>query len=289
MALFDLHLHTCWSYDAFSRPADYFRFAMEKKVRAIAVTDHHLMDGYSEVLKAAAAYPETGWIAGAELTVHCPLGNFDLVCLNLPLRPGPELAAVFELYRNWQVAFGTAFSRNCCERGYAFDDEARLELLRSYRPPEAIGRQGNTHVRNGIVRQYFLDRGFCSDEAQFNTMRQTFTDMPDYPEYDRVIPAVKKAGGVVVIAHPFGYFLKDDRGRMDELREMFMLDGIECAHHSVPEEMTPFYRAYCRGHGLLSSGGSDLHRPVFEDFARHCGKTEWLDELLERVELRHGA
>ena len=30
MAIFDLHLHTCWSYDAFSRPADYFRFAAEK-------------------------------------------------------------------------------------------------------------------------------------------------------------------------------------------------------------------------------------------------------------------
>ena len=83
MAVFDLHLHTCWSYDGFSRAADYFRFAEQKKVRAIAVTDHHLMDSCGEVLRAAAEYPEVGYILGAELTVHCPLGTFDLVCLNL--------------------------------------------------------------------------------------------------------------------------------------------------------------------------------------------------------------
>ena len=103
MAVFDLHLHTCWSYDGFSRAADYFRFAEQKKVRAIAVTDHHLMDSCGEVLRAAAEYPEVGYILGAELTVHCPLGTFDLVCLNLPAIPDPGMAAVFERYRQWQI------------------------------------------------------------------------------------------------------------------------------------------------------------------------------------------
>lgn len=289
MAVFDLHLHTCWSYDGFSRAADYFRFAEQKKVRAIAVTDHHLMDSCGEVLRAAAEYPEVGYILGAELTVHCPLGTYDLVCLNLPVKPDPGMAAVFERYRQWQVACGQATSRNYCKLGFPFDDAARLKLLQSYRPAEAIARQGITHVRSGNLRDYCIEHGFCRDEAEFKAQRQNFTDMPNYPEYNVVVPAVKKAGGVVIIAHPYGYFLKNDRNRMDQLREMLQLDGIECAHKSVPPEMTPFYREYCREHGLLSSAGSDLHTPDPEKFAVHCGSPEWLDELLERVTLRHGA
>ena len=58
MATFDLHLHTHWSYDALSSVEDYFRMAREKKTRAIAITDHHLMDGYGDVLACAEKYPD---------------------------------------------------------------------------------------------------------------------------------------------------------------------------------------------------------------------------------------
>ena len=62
-----------------------------------------------------------------------------------------------------------------------------------------------------------------------------------------------------MIAHPAGYFKGMNEKRMDEVLEALPLDGIECAHPSVPEEYTAFYRAYCKKHGLLSSGGTDCH------------------------------
>ena len=74
---------------------------------------------------------------------------------------------------------------------------------------------------------------------------------------------------------------------MDTLREMFQLDGIECAHPSIPAELSVFYREYCEKHGMLSSAGSDLHDPVYEEFAIH-GEERWLDELMERITLYHG-
>ena len=285
MATFDLHLHTHWSYDALSSVEDYFRMAREKKTRAIAFTDHHLMDGYGDVLACAEKYPDVGYFSGSEITVNCEFGAIDLVCLNLPRRPEGEMAAVFEMYRDWQVAYGRAISENLCRLGHAFDDAARLKLLQSYRPAAAIAKQGNTHVRFETLVEYCAANGITDDYRKF---RMQFENMPLYPSYEKVVPAVKAAGGVIFIAHPFGYFLGNDCKRMDTLREMLQLDGIECAHPSVPVEMTPVYRAYCEEHGLLSSGSSDLHTPDAEEFAANAAPDFWLDEILERVTLYHG-
>lgn len=285
MANFDLHLHTHWSYDAFSAVEDYFRLAREKKTRAIAITDHHLMDGYGDVLDCAGKYPDVGYIAGSEITVNCDFGAIDLVCLNLPRQPEGELFEIFEIYRSWQVAYGRAISENMCRLGYAFDDAARLKLLQSYRPAAAVAKQGNTHVRYGTLADYCAANGITDD---YRTFRMQFQDMPLYPDFEKVVPVVKAAGGVIFIAHPYGYFLGNDRKRMDALREMLQLDGIECAHPGVPAEMTPVYRAYCEEYGLLSSGSSDLHSPDADTFAANCAPDFWLDEILERVTLYHG-
>ena len=288
MACFDLHLHSCWSYDALTPVETYFRFARESGARALAITDHHVMDGYGDVRDAAAKFPEVGFIVGAELTVHCEDGNYDLVCLGLPMRPEGELGRVLELYHIWQREYGSAISRNFCSRGMAFGDGERLELLKTYRPLRAVELQGATHVKMAVLREYCIRHGFCKDEAGYRELRASFSDLPPYPAADAVVAAVKQAGGVVILAHPAGYFDGADRKRMDMLRERFRLDGIECAHPSIPEELTEVYRNYCREHGLLSSGGSDLHSPRREEFAAHAGEEAWLDEILERVTLRHG-
>ena len=289
MATYDLHLHTEWSYDAFSHVEDYFKMAHDKGTRAIAITDHHLMDGYGDVLAAAAKYPDVGYLSGGELTVHCDAGTYDLVCLNLPRRSTPELDAVWQIYHEWQRAFGHSFSENLCAQGFDFDDDARMALLKTYRPAKAIAAQGNSHVRHWTMLQYCIDHGFCKDVDGYTELTSTFTGMPRYPEFDQVIPAVKKAGGVVILAHPCLYELESDLPRLDHLRELFGLDGIEAAHASIPAELVRYYREYCEKYGLLTSGGSDLHNPVPEEFARHLGPDRWLDELLERITLHHGA
>ena len=120
--------------------------------------------------------------------------------------------------------------------------------------------------------------------------------MPPYPAVKRVVQAVKEAGGLVVIAHPTNYFLRDDVSRMDVLRRECDLDGVECAHRIVPPELTEFYRAYCKKHGLVSTGGSDCHHPedvvspplqpghtTARHFAGHIGADDWFEEFLERL------
>ncbi|MDP7741137.1 MAG: PHP domain-containing protein, partial [Lentisphaeria bacterium] len=50
---YDLHAHTCWSFDAIEDPEAYFRRATELGITCIAVTDHFHLDSLPEVTEIA--------------------------------------------------------------------------------------------------------------------------------------------------------------------------------------------------------------------------------------------
>ena len=79
-ACYDLHLHTCWSYDATAQAESYFRRARELGTRCLTITDHHVLDSLPEVVEVARAYPEIIAIPSAELTVTTSIGSVDLLC-----------------------------------------------------------------------------------------------------------------------------------------------------------------------------------------------------------------
>lgn len=287
-ALYDLHLHTGWSYDATAHLENHFKRAVELGVRCIAITEHHVLDSLAEVVETAHNYPAVRTIPSAELTVDTSIGAVDLLCYGFPLDIPPALQKVLDAYHAWQQSTGEALCKGMQALGYDYTDAHRLELLQSYRPDRAIAVQGATHVKNGVQQQYFVERGFISSPDEYANLRaqaQEKAASPPYPAVDFVIPTVKEVGAMVAIAHPHGYFKQGDLARMDTLRAECYLDGIECAHKGVPADFTPRYRAYCVEHGLLSTGGSDSHtdEDIQSGFAGHGGPNEWLDEFLERV------
>ena len=298
-ATFDFHLHSCWSYDATSPVEYYFAQAAEYGVTHIAITEHHQMDSFPEVAAAAAKYPMVNYIPAAELTVHSPEGTFDMVCLGMPKVPTPELQQVFAAYHNWQRACGNAWCDALSAAGFPYSYEERKMLLERYRPAKTIAVQGITHVQNELQLNYIInEKKLLPDVNAVNeVLGKSEVIFPEYPEYDFVLPAVKAAGALVFIAHPHGYFRGRDLRRMDQLKELLGFDGIECAHSSVPLELTGFYREYCLKNGLLSTAGSDTHSPADCQwqfcrpscvFARHTGETRYAEEILERISAFHG-
>jgi predicted metal-dependent phosphoesterase TrpH len=101
-ASYDLHLHTCWSYDALIDPARYFAAAREQGVGTIAITDHHGFDALPELTAAAPAWPDIRYIRAAELTVTTAFGPVDLVCLGIPDPLPVVLGPVRDRYHAWQ-------------------------------------------------------------------------------------------------------------------------------------------------------------------------------------------
>ena len=138
------------------------------------------------------------------------------------------------------------------------------------------------------MRQFCVDRGYMESFKEWGGLMERAAQavpFPECPNVKDVVSAVKGDGVRVAIAHPHAYFDEGDVDRMDLLREECGLDGVECAHSSVPEEFTPVYREYCKRHGLFSTGGSDCHSDadINRVFATHGGPDEWLEEFLNRV------
>ena len=287
-ATYDLHLHTYWSYDATAHLQNHFERAAALGVRCLAITDHHVLDSLPDVAAMSSKYHQVDAIPSAELTVTTSIGAVDLLCYGFPVDIPASLQRVLGGYHVWQQETGAAICEGVQALGHDYTDAHRVELLEAYRPQCTIQVQGHTHVSNGVQREYFVKRGFIAsqdDYAGFLQRARQQIPFPDYPAVDFVIPAVKDLGVVVAIAHPHAYIAQGDRTRMDALRQECLLDGIECAHKSVPAEFTSIYRAYCVEHGLFSSGGSDSHTDadISTRFACHRGEPAWLDELLARV------
>lgn len=287
-ASYDLHLHTCWSYDAMATAEELFAAASAAGVRRIAITDHHVIDGLSEAIEIAARYPDVAFIPGAELTVSCSIGAVDMVCLGVTPDAIEALTPVWDAYHQWQREYGEALCAGVCALGFNYGDEQREEVLASYRPARTLAVQGATHVANKMQRAWFLESGFiaCDEEyAPLLAAAQEQVARPPYPSAEFVLPAVKQQGALVVIAHPAGYFQRDDRERMDLLRDELQLDGVECAHRTVPAELTAVYRAWCEEHDLISTGGSDTHWPEYvrDGVGRHIGPDEWWPEIEARL------
>jgi predicted metal-dependent phosphoesterase TrpH len=287
-ASYDLHLHTYWSYDATTDPERYFQRARSLGMRVIAITDHHVLDSLDEVSRIAANYPDVRAIPSAELTVTTSIGSVDLLCYGFCRPLAGELEDVLGVYHEWQRAAGKAWCRGMQALGYEYTDAQRVALLHSYRPPKAIQVQGHTHVKNQVQRSYFAQRGFIAAPDEYPALVDRFREhvpFPPYPSVERVIPVVRRAGVRVAIAHPYRYFGGYDLARMDALCDECGLDGIECAHPSVPLEYTRLYRAYCVRKGLFSVGGSDCHAEaeIQELLGHHIGEDAWLDEFLESL------
>lgn len=287
---YDLHLHSWWSYDATVPPERYAACAQRLGMKCLAVADHHVLDGLQEVLFSAAKAPGVRFVTAGEFTVSTRLGTFDLLCYGFAANPNsPGLCRVLDRYHAWQREYGGALSRAMAALGVDVDDQARLALLKTYRPAKALRVQGITHVKNQVLRRMLMDRGVirtAEDYQGFLARAREAAAFPPYPDVEDVAPAIKEAGARIAIAHPFRYFEGVNLKRMDAIRDVCALDGVECAHPTIPHDVTPRYREYCVRHRLFSTGGSDCHAEgdVVSMLGAHAGRPEWLEEFLAAVD-----
>lgn len=253
----DLHTHSTRS-DGTLTPAELIRYAAQKGLAAIALTDHDTIDGIEEAVQAArslssqdpdALVPEV--IPGAELSTEYRGKDIHIVGLFIDWQ-NREFAdrlrgfADARIYRNRKMC--SLLTENGCPVSYE-DLEAAF--------PDTV-------ITRAHFAQYLLDRGMISsiDEAFRKLIGD---DCPCFVPREKITPhdAVRfllRFGGVPILAHPLQYKMSETE--LDALVASLTglgLDGIEVYYSTHRQADTANLSRIAEKYGLLLSGGSDFH------------------------------
>ncbi|MDR1851123.1 MAG: PHP domain-containing protein [Propionibacteriaceae bacterium] len=246
---YDLHTHSAVS-DGTDRPAELVRKAKRLGLKAIAICDHDTFGGLAEARTAAAAVG-IKFLAGVEITtdlgasVHllgygCDSENQTLNKLLAANRQAKDdrtpriLAKLAEL--------GMPLS---------------MEDVRKWAPEHAAIQR--PHIADAMVAAgYVVNR----DEAFAKYISETG---PAYvpsvgAELPLAVRAVREAGGVPVIAHPWSRGSREvlDEGAIAWLADLGLL-GIEADHPDHSAEDREGLRKIAKHLDLLVTGSSDHH------------------------------
>lgn len=275
----DLHSHSRAS-DGTQSPAELVRAAAAAGLDVLAITDHDTADGWSE---SAAAAQEVGieLVRGMEIsTRHDGRGVHLLAYLPDPTYPplDEELSRILE----GRASRLPAILEGLRGAGVAISDE---DVRRVAAHTAATGRPhvADALVELGVVRDRteafirFLNPGRPGNVRRYAASLETMLEVVD------------AAGGVSVIAHPWG---RHGEERPDEASLAALVErglaGVEVDHQDHPAAARERLRAIARNLGLVVTGSSDHHGTGKLDHELGCNTTS-PEDYARLVELAAGA
>jgi len=242
----DLHSHTTASDGALS-PRELVKLAARHGVRVLALTDHDSVSGLPEAIEEAARH---GVEIVPGLEINCDVPGAEVHVLGYCVDWQAEW---FESFLTEQRAERTARVHRIVER------LAELGLPLTADEVFAIckeGSPGRPHVAQAMINRGYVksvreafDRYLRAD-GPANVPRRRLTPVD-------AVAVIRRAHGVPVFAHP-GLANRD--ALIPELVEAG-LGGIETYYPEHSAGQIEAYRALCRAHDLVATGGSDYHGP----------------------------
>jgi predicted metal-dependent phosphoesterase TrpH len=262
----DLHTHSSVS-DGTDAPAELVRKAVAVGLDVVALTDHDTFDGLDE---AVAEGERLGLHVVRGMELSCSRQGNSVHVLAYGADPAsPELAAEMARVRDGRLGRLAGVLRKLAVLGVPVSE---AEVMAQVGDSPSVGRP---HIADALIkaghvrdRQEAFDR-FLADGGPAHVHRYTI-------EVDRAIDLMHEAGGLAVIAHPWG------RGRerllppnvLEALARDHGLDGIEVDHQDHDPDSRRRLRALADRLGLLATGSSDYHGTGKLDHDLGCNTTD---------------
>ena len=249
MNLIDLHTHTTCS-DGTYTPTELIEYAAQKKLKAIAITDHDTVSAFGEALGAACKY-SIELVPGVEISASYEGLEIHILGLFIDINYQPLLDMLAHCrsirdMRNLQV----------------------IELMNKENIPITIediyALSGGEVMGRSHFAKYLVNNGYCTSikEAFGNYLvkgKKAYVAR-SLPEYEDAIEIILGAGGIPVLAHPVKYRLDYEKcDAMVKKLKAAGLMGIEAIYSTNTSEDETNYRSMADKYSLTLTGGSDFH------------------------------
>lgn len=249
MCFVDLHTHSTRS-DGTLTPTELVRYAAQKGLSAIALTDHDTTDGIDEALAAAQNLP-IEVITGIEYSTEYHGRDIHIVGLFIDHK-----SPVFQTYLTNFMQSRTDRNHKLCANlqnaGISITYDMLLERFTNSvitRAHYAAYLLENNYVKS---RKEAFER-YLGDHTPYFVHREKITPQ-------EVISVTRQAGGIPILAHPTLYKL--GKQQLDiltaSLKEQGLM-GIECLYSTYTPQDERNIKALAQKYDLLPSGGSDFH------------------------------
>ncbi|WP_129408761.1 PHP domain-containing protein [Marinitoga lauensis] len=245
--LLDLHCHSTYS-DGTLSPRQLIKKAKNLGIKIFSITDHDTIKGQMEAIEFAKEL-NLKYIPGVEINAEFPT-LMDILGYNVDIK-NDYLNSVLEIIYNKRIERNRLMIELLKKEGFRIDieDLEGLSLYTIGRPHIAriLLKKGYGTSVSQIIETYLTRGKSCYIERFKFSPRKT-------------IRAIKKAGGLAVLAHPKKLRLSNIQLEIlvNELKD-YGLDGIECFHYSSDPHYTNFLIDLARKNGLLVTAGSDYH------------------------------
>jgi len=240
----DLHIHSNHSDGSFD-PIKIVKIAAERKLAAIAITDH---DQVSATFEAQSVQDQYGVevVPGIELSALLDGYEIHLLGYLFDLHD-PAIQQFVKIQKHYREKRAKSIVK-------------RLEKL-GIRVPFALvkaksrnGNYGRPHIADVLVEEGHVFSFAEAFQKYLGDEKPAFVPKLNiHPQ--RAIKIIKDAGGVTCVAHPALNIDDDLIARLVDLG----LDGIEVYHPRHTSSQVEHFSDLAQHFGLLKSGGSDCH------------------------------
>jgi predicted metal-dependent phosphoesterase TrpH len=246
----DLHTHSRVS-DGTDTPADLVRGAQRAGLDLVALTDHDTAAGWDEAA-ATAREIGIGFIPGMEISTQLDDRAIHLLAY-LPDPTYEPLAAELDAVLRGRAGRVPTMVGRLRELGIAITEDD------VFAQSEDAAATGRPHVADALIALGVVDSRDEAFDRYLGWGRPAYARRYAAP-LDTMIRLVTAAGGVTVIAHPWGRRELEwpDEAELARLRDVG-LTGIEVDHEDHSPEKRDRLRALARDLGLVATGSSDYH------------------------------
>ncbi|MBD5399284.1 MAG: PHP domain-containing protein [Treponema sp.] len=260
--MIDLHVHSNASDGQYS-PAELVQMAKKKEFSAIAITDHDtvagLKEGRTEAEKLGIIF-----VPGIEIEIDRPHCEFHLLGLGFQ-EIASELHTLIQSLQEKRLERNEQIVQKMNEAGVS----ATVEEIQAEFPNQVLGRP---HFALWLEKHKIVKHKYDAFKKYLGRGCPWYVEK-EGANLDEAIFAIKKSGGLPVLAHPFSLYLswKNLDTELAHLKECG-LAGVEAYHSGSKPSACSRLEELAKKHGFFVTAGSDFHGEKVQP-TRFLGRT----------------